>query len=48
MATLAKLTVYAPIRLLAANALPHVVREITGRRHMTPFGPDSSAVLNVL
>ncbi|ADB62710.1 hypothetical protein Htur_3851 (plasmid) [Haloterrigena turkmenica DSM 5511] len=48
MATLAEFAVYALIGLFATNAIPHVVRGITGRRHMTPFGSDSSAALNVL
>lgn len=48
IATLAELVVYAVVGLFATNAIPHFVRGITGRRHMTPFGSDSSAVLNVL
>lgn len=48
MATPAEFAVYALIGLFATNAIPHFVRGVTGRRHMTPFGSDSSAVLNVL
>lgn len=48
MATLVELAVYTVIGLFATNAIPHFVRGITGQRHMTPFGSDSSAVLNVL
>ena len=32
---------------LAANAVPHLVKGITGERHMTPFGRRSSAPVNV-
>jgi hypothetical protein len=32
---------------LAVNALPHLVKGITGQRHMTPFGRLSSAPVNV-
>ena len=30
------------------NAVPHVVRGICGKKHMTPFSPASSALVNVL
>jgi hypothetical protein len=30
------------------NALPHMVQGICGKRHMTPFSPLSSAVMNVI
>jgi drug/metabolite transporter superfamily protein YnfA len=30
------------------NGVPHFVKGITGARHMSPFGRDSSAVVNVL
>jgi hypothetical protein len=32
---------------VAANAIPHLVKGITGERHMTPFGRKSSAPVNV-
>ena len=32
---------------LAANAVPHLVKGITGQKHMTPFARLSSAALNV-
>ena len=32
---------------VAANAIPHLVKGITGERHMTPFGRRSSAPVNV-
>ena|SRR3990167_6090749 len=32
----------------AFNSIPHIVSGIIGNRHMTPFGKDSSAALNVL
>lgn len=48
MATLTELVVFAVIGLFGTNAIPHFVRGVTGQRHMTPFGSDSSAVLNVL
>jgi hypothetical protein len=34
--------------VLLVNGVPHFIRGICGRRHMTPFKRDSSAVLNVL
>lgn len=48
MATATALAVFAAVGLFGTNAIPHFVRGITGHRHMTPFGPESSAVLNVL
>jgi hypothetical protein len=33
---------------VAANAIPHLVKGITGERHMTPFGRSSSAAVNVV
>ena len=48
MATLGSLVVFALVGLFAVNAIPHFVRGITGQRHMTPFGSQSSAVVNVL
>jgi hypothetical protein len=30
------------------NALPHLIVATTGRRNLTPFGPDSSARVNLL
>src|SRR5919206_396834 len=32
----------------AANAIPHLVKGITGQRHMTPFARSSSAAVNVI
>jgi len=34
--------------LFAANALPHLVKGGTGQRFQTPFGKNSSAIVNVL
>jgi len=48
MATLEALLAFVVVGLFGANAVPHFVRGITGQRHMTPFGSDSSAVANVL
>jgi len=48
MATVVALVVFAVVGLFGTNAVPHFVRGVTGRRHMTPLGPDSSAVANVL
>jgi hypothetical protein len=48
MATSVELVVFAVIGLFGTNAIPHFVKGITGQRHMTPFGSESSAVLNVL
>lgn len=48
MATIDELAAFAGIGLFGTNAIPHFVRGITGHRHMTPFGSESSAVLNVL
>ena len=33
--------------MFAFNSLPHLISGIIGNKHMTPFGKDSSAVLNV-
>jgi len=33
---------------LAANSIPHLVKGITGQRHMTPFHRSSSAPVNVI
>ena len=30
------------------NSIPHIVSGVIGNKHMTPFGKDSSALLNVL
>jgi len=30
------------------NAIPHLVRGICGKRHMTPFSPSSSPAVNVV
>ena len=30
------------------NAIPHLVQGICGKRHMTPFAPQSAAVVNVI
>jgi len=48
MATGIELVVFGVVGLFGTNAIPHFVRGITGQRHMTPFGPESSGVLNVL
>ena len=48
MATVVELVVFAVVGLFGTNAIPHVVRGVTGHRHMTPFGSESSAVLNVV
>lgn len=34
--------------LFAGNALPHLIKGITGQTHMTPFKQVSSPVLNVI
>ena len=34
--------------LFGANGVPHFVKGITGQKHQTPFGKDSSAVVNVV
>ena len=34
--------------VLGANGLPHFVRGSLGQKHQTPFGKDSSAIVNVL
>jgi hypothetical protein len=34
--------------LLAANGIPHFIKGGMGQRHQTPFGKDSSAIVNVL
>lgn len=31
----------------AFNSLPHLISGVIGNKHMTPFGKDSSAILNV-
>ena len=33
---------------VAANAIPHLVKGITGERHMTPLARSSSAAVNVV
>ncbi|RLM53952.1 hypothetical protein DVK02_11030 [Halobellus sp. Atlit-31R] len=48
MASLDSLTVFVVVGLFGTNAIPHVVQGITGQRHMTPLGADSSAVANVI
>lgn len=35
-------------RMLLTNNLPHFVIALTGRRNITPFGRDSSALVNTL
>lgn len=47
MATLRELLVFGIVGLFGTNAIPHFVQGITGERHMTPAGDDSSPVLNV-
>jgi hypothetical protein len=34
--------------ILGANGLPHFVMGITGKKHQTPFGRPSSAIVNVV
>lgn len=34
--------------LIGANGVPHFVTGITGKKHQTPFGNPSSAVVNVI
>lgn len=34
--------------MFAFNSLPHIISGVIGNKHMTPFGKDSSAILNVL
>ncbi|GAA0644853.1 hypothetical protein [Salarchaeum japonicum] len=48
MTTLAALAAFAGVGLLGTNSIPHFVQGVTGTRHMTPAGPDSSPVVNVL
>lgn len=48
MATPVKLVVFAAIGLFGSNAVPHFVKGITGERHLTPMGPESSAVANAI
>jgi len=48
MATVVELAVFAGIGLFGTNGIPHFVQGVTGKRHMTPAGPESSPVLNVL
>lgn len=48
MATVQELVVFAVVGLFGTNAIPHFVKGITGEEHMTPFGSESSAVLNVV
>lgn len=33
---------------LFANAVPHLASAVTGRRHMTPFGRESSSAVNAV
>ena len=48
MATPVEIVVFAAVDLFGANAVPHFVKGITGERHMTPLGPESSAVANAV
>ncbi|MEM3062925.1 MAG: hypothetical protein QW303_05215 [Nitrososphaerota archaeon] len=34
--------------MFAFNSLPHLLPGICGEKHMTPFGKESSAIVNVL
>lgn len=34
--------------LFGANGVPHFIKGITGQKFQTPFGTDSSALLNVV
>ena len=40
--------VYILAGMFAFNSIPHLVSGISGKKHMTPLGKDSSATLNVL
>lgn len=42
------LVIYFFAGMFAFNSLPHLVTGIAGNEHMTPFGKDSAATLNVL
>jgi len=42
------LVIYFFAGMFAFNSLPHLITGIIGNKHMTPFGKDSSAILNVL
>ena len=44
----AELVIYFFGGMFAFNSMPHLVTGIAGNKHMTPFGKDSSAMLNVL
>lgn len=48
MPTPTEFVIFALAGAFATNAIPHVVKGITGQRHQTPAGRDSSPVLNVL
>lgn len=48
MATIIDFVVFAIIGLFGTNGIPHFVRGVTGQRHMSPFGSDSSPVVNVI
>lgn len=48
MATAVELVVFAVVGLFGVNAVPHFVKGVTGERHMTPLGPESSAVANAV
>lgn len=34
--------------MFAFNSLPHLISGIIGNKHMTPFGKETSAIVNVL
>ena len=42
------LVLYFLAGMFAFNSFPHLISGIIGNKHMTPFGKESSAVLNVL
>jgi CHASE2 domain-containing sensor protein len=48
MPTPVDLVVFAVIGLFGTNAVPHFVKGVMGERHMTPLGPESSAVANAV
>lgn len=48
MVSVVESIVFAIVGALGTNAVPHFVKGVTGERHMTPAGPDSSPVYNVL
>ncbi|WP_049947972.1 hypothetical protein [Candidatus Halobonum tyrrellensis] len=48
MATPKQLLAFAGVGLFGTNAVPHFVKGVTGERHVSPAGEDSSPETNVL